>query len=477
MSADEVTLLGLVLSLFELGGIAAAVHAVMTARTSQGAIAWIFPLVVLPVIAVPLYLVFGRSKFNGYVRARRGHNCEILHILDNLRACGPQFTAQLEEEYEEHRVLEQLAWLPFTRGNRLELLVDGTATFDSILAGIDAAREYILVQFFIVHDDEIGREVKSRLTARAREGVKVYFLYDEIGSHSLPGRYLREMREAGIEVRPFHSTRGWANRFQLNFRNHRKIVVADGRTAWVGGHNIGDEYLGRSSEFGPWRDTHLRIEGPAVTCVQLSFLEDWYWASHEVPGLHWLPRESDETDCTALVLATGPADELETCTLFFLHAISTARHRLWIASPYFVPDSQILSALQLAALRGVDVRILLPDRADHILVYLSAFSFIEQLAGSGVRFYRYQPGFLHQKVLLVDDDLAAVGTANLDNRSLRLNFEITIAALDRGFAAQIREMLERDCASSHPADADELHQRSLAFRFLVRCARLTAPVQ
>ncbi|MCA9117300.1 MAG: PLDc N-terminal domain-containing protein, partial [Planctomycetaceae bacterium] len=213
MTTNDMTLLGLILSLIELAGIAAAVHAIMTARTSQGAIAWFFPLVVLPFFSLPLYLIFGRSKFHGYVRARRAVNCEVRHIHEGLKGWRSEFRAQLPTEQQEHRVLERLAWMPFTRSNSLELLVDGTATFDSIFSGIDEAQDYILIQFFIVHDDEIGRELQSRLIARAREGIRVYFLYDEIGSHSLSNSYLEDMVSAGVEVYSFHTTRGWANRF------------------------------------------------------------------------------------------------------------------------------------------------------------------------------------------------------------------------------------------------------------------------
>jgi cardiolipin synthase len=468
---------GLLAGLFYLGAIGMALDAVMQNRTAQGAIAWAVSLVTFPFVALPLYLVFGRSKFRGYVAARRSDNRDLKPIVDRLGGFGPAFQAAMSSGRENWRALEMLALMPFTHSNHARLLIDGKNTFDALFAGIDSARSYILAYYYILKDDEIGRLFQTRLIARAKAGVRVYLLYDEIGSVGLPGAYLEALREAGVHVRPFHSNKGRANRFQLNFRNHRKIVVVDGRTAFVGGLNVGEEYLKGTPKLGMWRDTHLQLEGPGVQCTQLVFLEDWYWAAHQIPELHWEPQPAGAGDQDVLVLPTGPADELESCGLFFLEVINGARERLWIASPYFVPDRQIVSALQLAALRGADVRLMLPQKADHLLVYLSSFSYLEEAEKAGVKIYRYQPGFLHHKVLLVDDELAAVGTANLDNRSFRLNFEITIVVTDRGFAGEVEAMFREDlarCRQTHPRD---LTERRFWFRLAVQVSRLLAPIQ
>jgi cardiolipin synthase len=434
------------------------------------------PLVFLPYLTLPFYWTFGRRRFEGYISARRSGIDAIHGVSAELRGHRSEFEAQLEESGFDAREIERLAAMPFTEGNAVRLLVDGPATFEDLFEGIEAAREYVLVQFFIVHDDGLGRELKELLLRKAREGVRVHFLYDQVGSHALPQAYLDDLRAAGVEARPFQSTRGRSSRFQINFRNHRKIVVADGRRAWLGGHNVGDEYVGRDPGFGRWRDTHLALEGPSVQCVQLAFLEDWYWATHSIPELQWLPRKAEGSDRHVLILPTGPADDFESCGLFFCHAIHHARRRLWIASPYFVPDSSVVSALLLAGLRGADVRILLPDKPDHLLVYLAAFSYLPTCERAGVRFYRYTGGFLHQKVMLVDDMVASVGTANLDSRSFKLNFEITAVMHDRDFAAQVEHMLERDFAESRPVGAADFEQRSFPFRLAVRIARLFAPL-
>jgi cardiolipin synthase A/B len=471
------SIVAVVVPIVHLTGLYCAGRAIMHTRTAPGAIAWAVSLLALPYIAVPLYAVFGRRKFVGYINARRRGDHEIQHIASELTRHEEQFRTRFETRKGRLRAAEQLAKMPFTAGNEATLLIDGEATFDSIFEGIDAATDYVLIQFYIVEDDGLGHRLKEKLVARAAEGIRVFFLFDEIGSHSLPRSYLDELRDAGVRVHPFHTTRGRKNRFQINFRNHRKIVIVDGRCAWVGGHNVGDAYLGLSAKMGAWRDTHCKVEGPAVQCVQLSFLEDWYWASHSVPRLEWQPQSAPGGEIDVLAVPSGPADSYETASLLFVMAINSATERLWIASPYFVPDDRVVAALQLAALRGVDVRVVLPEKADHLLMYLSAFSYIEELGDAGVKILRYQPGFLHQKTFLVDDKIAAIGTANLDNRSFRLNFEITLVFLSEAFTEECAEMFEADFERCKPFDREQLARRSFGFRFLVRASRLLAPVQ
>ena len=458
-------------------GFLSSIDAVMGTRTAQGAVAWVVALNAIPYVAVPAYWILGRSKFEGYVTSRQEDDSEIRHIA---KMAGQKTLNQRSNRAEESgasRTGENLARIPYLTGNEVELLVDGDATFGNIFEGIATAEKYVLVQFFIIKDDDLGRELKAVLLERARAGVRVYVLYDEVGSNKLPKGYLKELRDAGVEIMDFHTRKGPGNRFQINFRNHRKIVVVDGHTAWVGGHNVGDEYMGRDPEFGHWRDTHVRIKGPAVLAVQLSFIEDWYWATEKTLDFHWDPHILTDQGVDVLIFPTGPADRLESATLMFMTAINSAQKRLWIASPYFVPDESIMNSLHLAALRGVDVRILIPDKPDHLMVYLAAFSYFEEVAGTGIRFFRYTDGFLHQKVVLVDDEIAGVGTANFDNRSFRLNFEIMAVVADPGFAAEIEQMLLDDFEKSREMQPGDYENRSFWFKLGVRLARLTAPVQ
>ena len=463
---------------FHVLGFLSSIHAIMSTRTEQGAVAWAVSLNTFPYVAVPAYWVLGRSRFQGYVdcaAGRDGGDRRFDRRRPRLRfassSCRPRVSARqparprLWPESPPSAATRSSSWSTATPPSRA-----------SSRASI-AAEDYVLFQFFIVHDDEIGRDVKTHLIERAKAGVRVYFLYDEVGSHDLPRSYKDELREAGVEVFDFHTQKGPGNRFQLNFRNHRKVVVVDGKVAWVGGHNVGDEYLGRDPKFGHWRDTHVRIEGPAALGAQLSFAEDWYWATGRRLDVSWHPVSADGADVPVLIIPSGPADELETANLMFVHAINTATERIWIASPYFVPDRPVITALQLAGLRGVDVRILIPDEPDHLGVYLAAFAYLDESESTGVRFYRYQDGFLHQKVMLIDRSFATIGTANFDNRSFRLNFEITAVVADTGFAAEVERMLETDFSKSRLMEPGEYDRKPWWFRFAVKLARLTAPIQ
>jgi cardiolipin synthase len=466
-----------VVLIFEVLGILSAMHAVMNVRTPQGSIAWAVSLVIVPVVSVPAYWVFGRDRFQGYVLARRADNERLDELWRRAREGVEQLEATTDWQNSAIRGAENLARLPFTGGNEVELLIDGEETFRSIFAGIDAAQDYVLVQFYIVRADNIGNELKSRLIAAADRGVEVYFLYDEVGSLGLTKPYMDELRRNGVAILPFHSRKGSGNRFQLNFRNHRKTVVVDGREAWIGGHNVGDEYLGKDATVGRWRDTHMRVAGPAALGAQIAFVEDWRWAADEtLSHLNWEGAATPGGHAQSIVIASGPADEVDTASLMYNQAINAAARRIWIASPYFVPDDAIVQSLQLAALRGVDVRILIPEKSDSFLVTLAAYSFFDEVSSTGVEFYRYQDGFLHGKVMLIDDAVAAVGTANFDNRSFRLNFEITALVAEQDFAQAVKAMFEEDFDNSRRMEQGEYENKNYFFRVATRIARLASPV-
>jgi cardiolipin synthase len=470
-------LLSIIAVLFHLAGILSTMHALLYTRTSQGAIAWALCLTMFPYGALPVYWVFGRSKFHGYVGIKRSENAHVDRIYAQVIPHLDAVTTQPAGAAARFQPLANLVNIPFLKGNSAELLIDGAATFEAIFAAIDRATDYVLIQFFIIHDDELGRALQQHLIDRLAAGVRVFVLYDEVGSQHLGRAYIKALRDAGAEVNPFRTTGGGLrNKFQLNFRNHRKIVVVDGQTAFVGGHNVGDEYMGRNPKFWRWRDTHVGPRGPVVLAPQMTFVKDWYWATKNILSLNWSFPDPTPDDMTILTLPTGPADALDSCQLMFLHAVQSARQRIWIASPYFVPDVDLINALQLAALRGVDVRILLPAKIDHLPVYLAGFSYLEPLNLPGIQFMRFTDGFLHQKVILVDDDMAFVGTANADNRSFRLNFEITMGIADRGFAAEVEEMLRDDFTHAEPDTFAAFCQRPFYFRMGARLARLFAPV-
>jgi cardiolipin synthase A/B len=458
-------------------GIIAAAHGVMVVRSSRGAIAWGISLITFPWLALPLYLILGKNEFQAYAQALQTAYREHDRLVSQVYSTILEFKAELPHKFDSlEKLTEVVTPLPFTTGNKVELLIDGQQTYQAMLQAIAGAKDYILLQSYIINDDRAGKEFKQALITKAQQGVRISLLYDKIGSHKLSRKYLKSLRHYGIKVNGFGSTRRKGNRFRINFRNHRKILIVDGKVAFMGGLNIGDEYLGEVPQFGSWRDTHLQIRGAAVECLQSVFLGDWYWVTREVPQVCWQVQKSPESNQTVLILPTGPADRLQNCNLFFLNLIERSQNRIWIASPYFVPNSSILNALSLAALRGVDVRIILPNHPDHLTVYLCSFAYYSELQSVGIKLYRYRSGFMHQKVILVDRDVAGVGTVNLDNRSFFLNFEVMTFSLDGQFIQDVETMLQQDLSVSRTINLNSYQKKPFWFKLAARVSRLLAPI-
>lgn len=451
--------------------------ALLRTRTAQGTLAWLIALNALPWVALPAWWVFGRRTFEGYVSARRGEDRELTAVATKAAERARAFHATVDAGRGDLHALEKLAKTPILGSNAVDILVDGEETYESMFEGMERARRTLLVLFYTVRDDEIGRRLQEILIRKASEGVMVRFLFDGAGSYHLPESWLNTLEEAGVQTAGFRLGRGVRLRSQLNFRNHRKIVVVDGREGWVGGLNIGEEYLGRDPDIGPWRDTHLHLEGPAALGLQLVFVEDWHWATAEVLALDWTPEEAPGgSDVAAVMVASGPADPVETASLLIQHVIHAAERRLWMATPYLVPDEGVAAALVLARLRGVDVRILVPERTDIFLIHLAAFSYFGPLLDAEVRIFRYNAGFMHSKTFVMDDAVVGIGTLNLDNRSLRLNFEITAVLVDESAAARMEDVFEADFERSTEFTTDDLEGLPLSTRLGSRAARLLAPV-
>ncbi len=469
-----------ILVLFQVLGFVSAIDAVLKTRTPQGAIAWAVSLNTVAIIAVPAYWVFGRSRFHGYVNAWRDNSLHIEHELERIRSAFTPYLAQDSGYPAAYRAVKNLSDVEFVNGNAVDLLVDGDATFESIYAGIEAAESYVLFQFYILRNDATGNRFMDQLKRKAEQGVRIFVLFDELGSMKLPSGWIAEARRAGIRMIPFNTRRGYRNRFQLNFRNHRKIVVVDGKSAWLGGLNVGDDYVGLDPKLTPWRDTHVRIAGPATVMAQAVFLSDWHWAGRElIDGLSWTPSTPEALTGDGqqvLVLQSGPADDHETASLFFTQLINVAEQRIWIATPYFIPDEATMVALRLALLRGVEVSIVTPGLNDNWFVRNASNVYLEELVRMGARIHFFQRGFMHQKAMLVDDSLATVGTVNFDNRSFRLNFEITAVIADHSFAEQVENMLSDDIAASEEWGLSRFERFTLWDRLKARATALLAPV-
>lgn len=451
-----------------------AARALLYTRTAQGSTAWVLALLLMPVLTLPFYWVFGHTRFQGYVsrrQSRMARASEHLRARESLDACLDEPSGRYASL---HTLARRLGADGFTRGNRLRLLIDGESCFQAMTEAIRSAQRFVLIQFYIFRCDATGRRFQQAMIERARAGVTVCFLYDEVGSR-LPRHFLRELIDAGVCCHPFDPGRKGL-RFQINFRNHRKILIVDGVRAFLGGLNVGDDYLGRHRSVGPWRDTHLEIQGPGAAQTQIAFYKDWYWATDELPKVAFHVQPDLDEDAHVLVWHTGPADPQPECLLYWLDLLNAARERIWIATPYFVPPDPILHALRLALVRGVEVRLLVPGWNDNALVDLASQVHLADMAGCGAEVHRWREGFMHQKVALFDRELTLIGSANLDHRSLFINFEISALSTDAELVAAVETMLEADWARSRRISLDEFRNAGYLRRLACRAANLCSPM-
>lgn len=447
-----------------LPALVAGYLSIKTSRTPQGAVGWIVLILAYPYVGVPAYAVFGYANYAKFARRRRESDARIGE--DGIDAAAP---AAAEDRLD---VFSRLSGNAVTTGCDMELLIDGEQTFDTVFAAISRAEHYVCVQFYTIMDDEIGGRLREVLTERARAGVEVYLLHDELPLIGLPRRYWRGLRDAGVKTaRPKGPSRA-LGQFQLNYRNHRKLVVVDGVEGYTGGLNCSETYIGKS-RYGPWRDTFASFRGPVVDQMERSFAADWAWATGT--DLRDTFRPAPQAgDMRAVALPIAPTDWMNTGNLYFVSLAQRARHRLWIATPYFVPDSEVMAALLLAAVRGVDVKILVPHRVDHYIPYWAAYAYFDDLRQAGGEIWRYTPAFTHQKVALVDDDLCSVGSVNCDIRSGLLNFELTVLVESERAARAVEAMLERDLENAFLLQ-ESLDDQPAWRRVLARICRLMAP--
>ncbi len=457
--------------LHTLGG-ALALHALMRPHSPQGTLAWMLALFFAPALAIPFYLVLGA----GFIRRRRRKRQLPRESVRRLLEAGLPWYGQAEGI---ERPLARLSGSLPCGGNRVELRMGSRESYHAMGRELMQAQRSILIEFFIIKDDRVGERLRQILEERAAAGVAVYVIDDELGSHKLPLSYLRRLRKAGVRVASFNGRRYWWSSFlRLNYRNHRKLVVVDGKAALIGSLNVGIEYMHLDRDIPFWRDTFIRIEGPAVCQASLSFAEDWHRATLEdiSDKLAPLPCAAAGGEICQLLPSgpdNAPANVWQTT---LLELIEGATQRLWLASPYFVPDAAVTSALQRAALRGVDVRLLVPQKSDSRLSQLAMLTYLPGLHACGVRVLAYTRGFLHEKVALVDESYGTVGTANLDERSLNLNYELTLLMRGGTMARELAAMLTRDMEDSVPLTRDAWEKAPLPRRLAARFARLLSPV-
>lgn len=447
-------------------------------RQPVSSVAWILVIVDLPLLGGLLFLIFGINRVERRAARKQQASRAISRSLPEWSQFQliPGEAVDLRQE-RLMRLASSVSETQPTTGNLVEILDDTNRTLALIEQAIQSAEKTIHLEYYIWQPDRTGTRVRDMLVQRARDGVKVRFLYDGIGSLRLSNRFLQPMRDAGIHVASFLPGATFRQRWSINLRNHRKIVIVDGQIGFTGGMNIGDEYLGRNPQLGYWRDTHLRLHGPTVLQLQQVFAEDWYYATGEEltqPELFPIPQESGNV--IAQVIVGEPAGDERAFHALMFAAINEAREQVLLATSYFVPPESLVTALETAALRGVKARLLLPGKSDHMFTVFAARSYYETLLKAGVEVYEYQGGLLHSKTLTVDGNWSLVGSPNFDNRSLMLNFEVAVAAYDSKLAEQLQEHFERDLSRAKRLHLEAWSQRRVPQVLLENTCRLFAPV-
>jgi cardiolipin synthase len=450
-----------------------AVVLILQRRPAASTIAWLLLLIFLPVIGLVIYLLIGPLK----LERRKRKRWKAKRLIDE----GMRGLAALDEGAGNHQlalVSLHLGGAPPLRAKDMDLYFDGVSAYEAILAAVAAARHHIHLEYYIWEPDTIGTRLRDLLVERARAGVTVRLLLDGTGSNRLGRGFLRPLRDAGVAVAWFNPVRPWTiRRRRADFRTHRKIVVCDGRVGFTGGMNIADLHSAALSE-RYWRDTHLRLTGAAVWPIQRLFFEDWYFAAEELIPVttETVPPPLDEGSHLVQIVASGPDASTFALHKLFFAAISQATKRVWLTTPYFVPDDALLTALVTAALRDVDVRLLVPKRGDSLLVDLAARSYFPELLEARVRVFEYEPRFIHAKTMLCDDDVAVVGTANFDNRSFRLDFELAAVLFGPSANAELAAAFERDVTESREVELRDIAALSFPRRLGEASARLLSPL-
>jgi cardiolipin synthase A/B len=462
------------LALLDLALVAGTVFWILAIkREPTSAIAWCLLVIFLPLLGSLLFILLGYQSIHVPLRRKRRHASEY-----RGRPPAPE-GPDADGGYEGLAALaRRLGAAPLVGGNSVQLFHDGAPAYEAMLEAIAAAKHHIHMEFFITRGDHSGVRFMTALAERARAGVEVRFLYDAVGSWQLRTRVLHILTDAGGKAYPFLTLQNpIRRRIQINLRNHRKLLVVDGQIGFTGGLNIGDEYLGRNPFFGPWRDTFARIEGPAVWGLQRVFTEDWdFSAVEDLSADHYFPDATPSGDANIQVAWSGPDQDIKTIREVYFAAIMRARDRVWLATPYFVPDAGLFDALCLAARMGRDVRVLCPFRPDKWLPHLAGrYNWFELLRAGG-KVYQYTAGFIHAKVLIIDDIWSSVGSANFDNRSLHLNFEVTCLIESKAVTEDLEKAFLRDFAASIRLDANIYTHRPFVAKMSENACRLLSPV-
>lgn len=455
----------------------------MERKNASSTWAWLMVLFFIPILGFVLYLLFGRRLsgkriFTLDTKSRLGIDRAVQEQLELIENDQLPFKQKELAPYKELFTLHlKNNHAIYSQNNAVDLYTDGREKFEALIADLEKAEHHIHLLYYIIRHDQLGMRIADVLIRKAREGVEVRFLYDDMGSRSLSSRYIKRLEAANVQVGAFFPSRFAKINLRINFRNHRKLAIIDGEVGYIGGFNIGDEYLGKSEKFGYWRDTHLRVKGDAVKMMQTRFILDWNQASrHKIDYCEDYFVGGDCGDVGMQIVSSGPDHDWEYIKYGYIKMILQAKEYVYIQTPYFIPDESLMDALRIAALSGVKIKIMIPNKPDHLFVYWATLSHVGELLNEGAEIYLYQNGFLHAKTIVVDGKLSSVGTANIDVRSFRLNFEVNAFIYDTDFAQKLVEEFEKDIEVSTQMPQQLYEKRSLMIRFKESISRLLSPI-
>lgn len=451
-------------------------------RSATSTWAWLMVLFFIPIAGFMIYLIFGRRLSNHIftwdTKSRLGVEKQVQSQLALLENNQLPYKQGMQEQYRKLYYLHlKHSDAIYSQNNHVDLFTDGAEKFSALIHDLEQAQDHIHLLYYIVRHDHLGTKIANVLIKKAQEGVEVRFLYDDMGSRSLSRNYVRRLERANIQVGAFFPPKIPKINLKINYRNHRKLAIIDGKVGYIGGFNIGDEYLGKSEKFGYWRDTHLRVLGNAVQTMQTRFMLDWNQASRNHIGYddRYFVSE-DYGDVGMQIVSSGPDQEWEQIKYGYIKMILAAEEYVYIQTPYFIPDDSLMDALRIAALSGVKIKIMIPNKPDHVFVYWATLSNVGELLDEGAEIYLYQNGFLHAKTIVVDGKISSVGTANIDVRSFRLNFEVNAFIYDVDIAQKLVTVFQEDIKLSTQMTKSLYARRSLGIKFKESVSRLLSPI-
>lgn len=478
-----------------LVGVIISMNILLENRDPSKTLSWLMMFLLLPGVGIFLYVLSGRNirKHKLFKAKNKTKNLNTRHLFENLEKVKEIVISQREklkngelmaDEWSPMKesvvnLLLNLGQFPYTTNNDVEFFKDGDEKFSRFLEDIDAATDHIHLEYFIIKDSKIAQKIKRMLIKKAKQGVEVRILYDDLACwrFKLNSSLLDDMKAAGIECAAFLPTKIPLLGGSLNYRNHRKIAIIDGKIGYMGGLNIGDEYMGLDKKFGYWRDTHMRIYGVATHMLQLIFLIDWYLTTGQIfTEDKYTPRLEHVGDVALQVVGTGPDSKWEDIHYAFFSAITQAKERVYIQTPYFIPDESLLKAIKTAALSGVDVRIMFPEKIDHYIVNIASYSYFEEVLKAGGKVYLYQKGFIHSKVVIIDHEIASTGSSNMDYRSFMLNFEVNTFIYDFNTIEKLTEQFYEDLEDSKELLLENFRTRNVTVRLAESISRLFSPL-